>query len=92
MPNTKREKGATEFDKLCHKLYDAGAESCKTSACGVTCLCGHELETYYCEERLFLVVCHACKTTALVKAGSPREAAFKSFAGVSRRVVDTYSE
>lgn len=44
------------------------------------CRCGHELEAYYCEERLYLVECDQCETKALVKARSPKEAAYRAFA------------
>lgn len=75
-------KGATKFDQLCHSVFAANGNgrnyySRKT---GVNCgSCGHGLEAYYCEERLYLVECQHCKTKALVVAGSPDEAAYKTF-------------
>lgn len=75
-----REKGATEFDRLCHKVFDANAKNYRAKESGVKCRCGHELEVYYCEERLFLVECAACETKALVKAGNIKEAAYRAFA------------
>lgn len=74
-----REKGATQFDKLCHKVFDANAKNYRARETGIRCRCGHELETYYCEEQLYLVECFACETKALVKARSPKEAAYKTF-------------
>lgn len=47
---------------------------------GVRCgYCGHELESYYCEDRLYMVECSRCETKALVMAGNPSEAAYKTF-------------
>lgn len=74
------EKGATEFDKLCHKIFDANSKNYRARQTGVNCRCGYELEYYYCEEQLFLVECGQCETKALVKAKNPREAAYKAFA------------
>lgn len=76
------EKGATKFDKLCHRIFSANGNgtdylSRRTSVkCGY---CGYELEAYYCESRLFVVECHHCKTKALAMAGTPAEAAYKTF-------------
>lgn len=75
-------KGATKFDNLCHQIFSAngngtdylGRES------GIRCgHCGHELGTYYCESRLYLVECRHCKIKALVEARSPSEAAYRTF-------------
>ena len=45
---------------------------CKT---GLMCrICGTELETYYCEERVYLVRCMGCKKITLVGAKNPGEA------------------
>ena len=73
----KAEKGATYLDRLCHKLYDEPKgtgyrvlDNCRS--------CGGMLETYYCEERLYLVRCSACGSLALVKAGNPVEAAART--------------
>ena len=68
------EKGATYLDKLCHKFYDEPkGRGEKTDY--VCRLCGGPLETYYCEERLYLVRCVDCGTLALVKTTSPQAAA-----------------
>lgn len=73
----KAEKGVTCLDRLCHKLYDEPKgtgyrvlDNCRS--------CGGMLETYYCEERLYLVRCSACGNLALVKAGNPVEAAART--------------
>lgn len=74
------EKGATMFDKLCHKMFSANGKNYKARETGVSCgRCGTELEAYYCEERLYLVECHKCKVKALVEARNPRDAAYKTF-------------
>lgn len=68
------EKGATCLDKLCHKFYDyPKGHGEKTDY--VCRLCGGSLETYYCEERLYLVQCAGCGTFALVKTANPEDAA-----------------
>ena len=68
------EKGATYLDKLCHKFYDhPKGHGEKTDY--VCRLCGGPLETYYCEERLYLVQCTDCETFALVKTANPEDAA-----------------
>lgn len=73
----KAEKGATYLDRLCHRLYDEPKgtgyrvlDNCRS--------CGGMLETYYCEERLYLVCCSACGSLALVKASNPVEAAART--------------
>lgn len=75
-------KGATKFDKLCHKVFAAegyGADYLSRGT-GVQCgSCGHELYAYYCESHLYLVECHVCGTKALVQARSPQGAAYKTF-------------
>ncbi len=76
------EKGATAFDKLCHKIFAANGNGTNymSRGTGVSCgLCGAELEAYYCEEHLYLVECHGCKVKALVMAGSPKDAAYRTF-------------
>lgn len=68
------EKGATYLDKLCHKFYDEPKD--RGEKTDYVCrLCGGPLETYYCEERLYLVRCVDCGTLALVKTTSPQAAA-----------------
>ena len=76
------DKGATIFDKLCHKLFDARDNGFDflSRATGVKCIhCGHELVAYYCESRLFMVQCRHCKIRAVVSANSRKEAAYKTF-------------
>ena len=76
------EKGATHFDKLCHKVFAANSNGTDflSRETGVKCgRCGHELEAYYCESRLYIVECSRCKTKALVMANSSKEAAYKTF-------------
>lgn len=75
-------KGATKFDQLCHAVFTARKNSYEylSRKTGVRCsCCGHELDAYYCEERLYLVECPNCEVKALVAAKSPREAAYKTF-------------
>ena len=68
------EKGATYLDKLCHKFYDEPKGHGERT--GYVCrLCGGPLETYYCEERLYLVKCADCGTLALVKTVNPEVSA-----------------
>ena len=68
------EKGATYLDKLCHKFYDEPKGRGKKTDY-VCRLCGGPLETYYCEERLYLVKCADCGTLALVKTVNPEVSA-----------------
>ena len=68
------DKGATYLDKLCHKLYDE-PKGCGKKTDYVCRLCGGLLETYYCEERLYLVKCADCGTLALVKTVNPEASA-----------------
>ena len=68
------EKGATYLDKLCHKFY--GEPKGRGKKTDYVCrLCGGPLETYYCEERLYLVKCADCGTLALVKTVNPEVSA-----------------
>ena len=76
------DKGATIFDKLCHKFFDArdnGVDFLSRTT-GVKCIhCGNELVAYYCESRLLMVSCRHCKIRAVVMANSRTEAAYKTF-------------
>lgn len=75
-------KGATKFDQLCHRVFaeNGNGTDYLSRKTGVQCgSCGHELEAYYCEERLYVVECHYCRTKALVMAGCPADAAYKTF-------------
>ncbi len=40
--------------------------------------CGGTIETYYCEDRLYLVWCRNCKVVAMTLAESPDDAALRS--------------
>lgn len=74
--------GCSDFDKLCHSVFTANGngEDYLEWGTGVQCGdCGRELQAYYCEERLYLVHCPRCKKLALVKAGSPTQAAYMTF-------------
>lgn len=68
------EKGATYLDKLCHKLYDE-PKGRGFQVDGKCRRCGGPLMTYYCEDRLHLIVCEKCGTLALTKAVAPQVAA-----------------
>lgn len=68
------EKGATYFDKMCHKLYDK-PKGQGFQVDGKCRCCGGSLMTYYCEDSLYLIVCDKCGTLALIKAVSPQVAA-----------------
>lgn len=75
-------KGASNFDKLCHQVYnaDGNGRDYVGKATGVTCrLCKSPLYAYYCEERLYLVECKTCKIKALVMAENPQAAAYRAF-------------
>ena len=75
-------KGATEFDKKCHSIFDAKNDGRDYLARGVNLPCdncGHELRAYYCESQLFLVECEFCGIKALVKERSPQAAAHTAF-------------
>ena len=76
-------KGASNFDKLCHQVFDGKNDGTNYLAwetdicCG---RCGHKLRAYYCEERLYLIECAVCGTKALTKAGNVVFAAYKTLA------------
>lgn len=77
-------KGATDFDKLCHRIFDADSTGKDYLAreTGVFCEnCGNRVSAYYCEERLFLVECECCEKKVLVKAKNQEDAARKAFWG-----------
>lgn len=78
---TMKDKGATEFDKLCHRVFEAkDGEDYLARKAGVECgNCGTELMAYYCENRLYLVKCESCGMLALITASSPSDAAFQTF-------------
>lgn len=76
-------KGASNFDKLCHQVFDGKNDGTNYLAwetdicCG---RCGHKLRAYYCEERLYLIECVVCGTKALTKATNVVFAAHKTLA------------
>lgn len=75
-------KGATVFDKLCHKVFASNGNGADylSRKVGVSCgHCGRELESYYCESGLHMVICPKCEKKALVVARSPKEAAYMTF-------------
>lgn len=77
------EKGATKFDKLCHKVFSADGEGgdFRGNSTGIQCgRCGRELFNYYCENRLYVIECRSCNVRALVKANAPEEAAYSTLA------------
>lgn len=74
--------GATEFDKLCHRVFAGknNGTNYLSRETGVKCgHCGCELKAYYCEECLYLVECTQCDTKALVSANNPKQAAYMTF-------------
>ncbi len=75
----RREKGASELDKTAHRIYDfATGKSEGWYETDVICpRCGRELETSYCEERVYMVRCKHCKTVAITEGNSPKGAAEK---------------
>lgn len=68
------EKGVTYLDKLCHKLYDE-PKGHGFQVDGECRHCGRHLMAYYCEDRLYLIVCEKCGTLALTKSAAPQVAA-----------------
>ena len=68
------EKGVTYLDKLCHKLYDE-PKGHGFQVDGECRHCGGHLMAYYCENRLYLIVCEKCGTLALTKSAAPQVAA-----------------
>ena len=75
-------KGTMNFDKSCHEIFESKGNGVDylLRKSGVACgTCGRELETYYCENRLYLVKCDCCEKMAFVKARSPVQAAYRTF-------------
>lgn len=72
-----RKKGASQLDQSAHRIYAfTTGKSEGWHQTGVICSrCGSELETTYCEERLYMVRCKHCKTTTIVEGKSPKDAA-----------------
>ena len=81
-------KGASNFDKLFHQVFDGKNDGTNYLAretdicCG---RCGHKLRWYYCEERLYLIECAVCGTKALTKAGNVVLAAYQTLAHKPQR-------
>lgn len=79
------EKGATKFDGICHKVFEANGEGGDFlgNPTGIRCgKCGHELSGYYCEDRLYLIECRDCNIRALVMASGVQQAAYSTLAHV----------
>lgn len=72
-------KGASEVDKCAHRIHDyATGEVEGWREVAVVCPhCGKNLETSYCEDRVYLVRCQCCKTISIVAGNSPKDAASK---------------
>lgn len=62
-------------DELLHAAHLAPAMYTRTPEEICCKICKRRLKTYYAEERLYSVKCLGCGYVALVKAGSPSEAA-----------------
>lgn len=81
-------KGASNFDKLCHQVFDGKSDGTnylarETDICCGTC--GHKLRAYYCEEGLYLIECAVCGTKALTKSKNVVFAAHKTLAHGQQR-------
>ncbi|MFR1050284.1 MAG: hypothetical protein ACLSE7_00940 [Lachnospirales bacterium] len=86
--------GAAIVDKAAHRVYLAAGsnDDVRWRPSGVKCKeCGEELETYYCEERLYAVRCRKCETVMLVKSRGPGLAAIR-FARISREGAEQHGE
>ncbi len=82
-------------DQICHEIFDArdGGWDYLSSRSGISCYrCGCELKVYYCESRLYLVECDCCHTKALVRAASPEDAAYSTFAIPVQAIADMDAE
>lgn len=70
--------GASKLDQSAHRVHMSAIskhdDNWRVSS-ALCVLCGCELETVYCEERLYMVRCRKCEIVTLVKAGSPEVAA-----------------
>ncbi len=80
-------KGASNFDHLCHCVFDANGDGTDflSRDAGIACAnCGKPLRAYYCEERLFLIECPVCGTRALAKANNAKTAALKTLAHIPK--------
>lgn len=71
---SRKEKGVTALDRLCHKLYDS-PKGVGYQVAGQCQECGGSLMTYYCEDQLYLIVCQKCGAMALTKSCTPQLAA-----------------
>lgn len=68
-----RIKGATAYDQIAHRLFDA--RFCRVSTPAACRNCGTILGIEYHEERLYSLKCEKCSIVTLVKAKNPAEAA-----------------
>ncbi|WP_294855637.1 hypothetical protein [uncultured Oscillibacter sp.] len=76
--NADRIPGACDVDMAAHRVFMAaeGRECICWRPSGVECkTCDTELETCYCEERLYMVRCQKCEKVVLVKSSGPQFAA-----------------
>lgn len=76
--------GATDVDKAAHRVLLAAEsnEGVRWMPSGVKCkTCGGELDTYYCEERLYMVRCRQCEKVVLLKSSCPKFAAEEAHDG-----------
>lgn len=73
-------KGASKLDKCAHSVFMFANDQRDNGwhDTGAYCArCGCELDTSYCEERLYMVRCRSCKTVTLAEACHPTAAAGK---------------
>lgn len=72
-------KGASELDKCAHRIYElATSKSEGWHNTNVNCPnCGEELETSYCEERVYIIRCRNCNKVSISEGKSPQGAAAK---------------
>lgn len=72
-------KGASELDKSAHRIYAfAKGKTEGLHKTEVPCpRCGRGLETSYCEERVYIVLCPNCKTVNITEGTNPKDAAEK---------------
>ncbi|QRN86011.1 hypothetical protein JR334_01905 [Clostridia bacterium] len=78
--NNNKIAGASELDKSAHRVFNFSADKRANGwrETGVRCSrCGYELESSYCEERLYMVRCRNCGTITLVSGNSPTYTAGK---------------
>jgi lysyl-tRNA synthetase class I len=77
---TQKIAGASELDKSAHRVHGFATDKRSEGWWNTHVICprcGHELETSYCEERLYMVRCGRCETVTLTTGESPGDAAEK---------------